>query len=321
MPLLDKAASALEKIKRDDITNLRAYNTPPKTIDTVMQALCITIGEDEKVSWKPKAPGSIEKYQDFWEYSKKKVLDTNLIKRIQAFREDNIRKIQENKIKRLKELLQDPEMEESKVFTVSQPAGNLTVWIRAVVLTFDALLVVDPKRKQLIEAQEKLKSAEALLKEKKAALKEVLDLLTALEDDYKTAKKEKEDLEFQVDKCQKQLIRAEKLIKGLEGEKDSWGKKAISFREESKSITGDVMLSSGFVAYMGAFPMGYRKECLESWKVILDSIKVKYSLDFTLQKTLSDPITIGGWINNFKLPNDEFSIDNAIIMKNSSRFF
>lgn len=33
------------------------------------------------------------------------------------------------------------------VFKVSEPAGNLSMWIRACVETYDALLVVEPKRK------------------------------------------------------------------------------------------------------------------------------------------------------------------------------
>ena len=36
--------------------------------------------------------------------------------------------------------------EKEKVFKVSEPAGNMSLWIRACVETFDALLIVDPKR-------------------------------------------------------------------------------------------------------------------------------------------------------------------------------
>ena len=32
---------------------------------------------------------------------------------------------------------------------------------------------------------------------------------------------------------------------------------------------------------------------------------------------MTDLITIGKWVNNDKLPNDDFSIDNSIILKNS----
>ncbi len=35
---------------------------------------------------------------------------------------------------------------------------------------------------------------------------------------------------------------------------------------------------------------------------------------------MTDLITIGSWTNRDKLPNDDFSIDNAIILKNSRRW-
>jgi dynein heavy chain len=91
--------------------------------------------------------------------------------------------------------------EKEKVFNASRAAGNLSLWIRAVVDTYEALLVVEPKREQLKTAEEKLKAAEDQLADKKAILQEVLDLLNKLEADYSKAKKEKEDLENQVNKC------------------------------------------------------------------------------------------------------------------------
>ena len=54
-----------------------------------------------------------------------------------------------------------------------------------------------------------------------------MDLLAKLEADYLKAKTEKEILEKEVNRCKIQLERAEKLIKGLGGEKENWRKKSI----------------------------------------------------------------------------------------------
>jgi dynein heavy chain len=53
----------------------------------------------------------------------------------------------------LKTFSQKPEFEKEKVFTASKAAGSLSLWIRAVVDTYGALLVVEPKKKQLAEAE------------------------------------------------------------------------------------------------------------------------------------------------------------------------
>lgn len=52
---------------------------------------------------------------------------------------------------------------------------------------------------------------------------------------------------------------AEKLTTGLKGEKESWRKRAKDFREEEKNIVGDILLCSGVIAYLGAFPTSYRE--------------------------------------------------------------
>ena len=62
---------------------------------------------------------------------------------------------------------------------------------------------------------------------KKAALEEVLGLLRKLQEQYETAKKKEEELKKNVERCIVQLERAEKLIKGLGGEKIAWSKKIL----------------------------------------------------------------------------------------------
>jgi dynein heavy chain len=42
------------------------------------------------------------------------------------------------------------------MFKVSESAGNMSLWIRACVATFDALLIVDPKRQRLLIAEANL---------------------------------------------------------------------------------------------------------------------------------------------------------------------
>lgn len=71
---------------------------------------------------------------------------------------------------------------------------------------------------------------------------------------------------------------------------------------------------------MGAFPINYREEIMEIWIDLVKNNKIIASPKFNLPAILCDPITIDKWTNNYKLPNDSFSIDNAIILSNSSRF-
>lgn len=57
------------------------------------------------------------------------------------------------------------------------------------------------------------------------------------------------------------LYRAEKLIGGLGGEKDRWGKTAAELGVAYDNLTGDVLISAGIVAYLGAFTSAFRQVC------------------------------------------------------------
>ena len=86
LPLLDQAAAALDKITQDDMTQLKSYVNPPVAAAIVMEGVCYVFNEDQKVPFQPKEPGSMEKIQDFWAYSKKNVLNAKLIQRVKDFR-------------------------------------------------------------------------------------------------------------------------------------------------------------------------------------------------------------------------------------------
>ena len=77
-------------------------------------------------------------------------------------------------------------------------------------------------------------------------------------------KKRKMKLEADVTLCEK-LVRAKDLIDGLGGEKSRWKQSIVDLKEEFKNLTGNVMISSGVIAYLGAFTSIYRRDCIASW--------------------------------------------------------
>jgi dynein heavy chain, axonemal len=78
------------------------------------------------------------------------------------------------------------------------------------------------------------------------------------------------------------------------------------------NLTGDVLISAGMIAYLGAFDSVYRNELSTMWVKKCAEKKIPNSGEFSLAKTLGDPIRIRDW-NAQGLPSDDFSIENAII--------
>jgi len=84
--------------------------------------------------------------------------------------------------------------------------------------------------------------------------------LRKLQADLDAAQKRKAQLEFEVDLCAKKLVRAQKLISGLGGEKSRWTLAAENLQKIYDNLLGDVLVSSGVIGYLGAFTSAFRDE-------------------------------------------------------------
>lgn len=81
---------------------------------------------------------------------------------------------------------------------------------------------------------------------------------------------------------------------------------------------GDALLAAGYVAYLGAFPASVRSTIIAKWQNSFAQIGLLYSKDFSLVTFCSSPQDIKTWVAA-GLPPDTHSLENAIIVCNSSR--
>lgn len=255
--------------------------------------------------------------EDYWGVSRKILGDLKFLESLKTYDKDNIPSMI---MKRIRERFIDhPDFQPAVIKNVSSACEGLCKWVRAMEVYDRVAKVVAPKRERLKEAEGKLEIQMQKLNQKRAELKLVIDRLQALNDDFEEMNVKKKGLEGNIEICSQKLIRAEKLISGLGGEKDRWTEAARQLGIRYDNLTGDVLLSSGTVAYLGAFTVDYRAQCQKEW---LDCCKDKVipgSTDFSLSHTLGDPIKIRAW-QIAGLPVDSFSVDNGIIVSNSRRW-
>ena len=69
---------------------------------------------------------------------------------------------------------------------------------------------------------------------------------------------EKKALEDKVIDCEARLVKAKSLINGLGGEKTRWKAESENLSIVYVNLTGDVLISSGMIAYLGAFTAKFR---------------------------------------------------------------
>jgi len=127
-------------------------------------------------------------------------------------------------------------------------------------------------------------------------------------------------LELQATKTKKKISTARSLISSLSGEKERWGKGAMEIADQKKRLVGNVSLATAFISYCGPFNAEFRSILANDY-FISDMKKRAIPLNPTLELTsfLVDEATVGEW-NLQGLPKDELSIQNGIMVTNSTRF-
>lgn len=65
--------------------------------------------------------------------------------------------------------------------------------------------------------------------------------------------------------CGKKLQRATDIITGLGGEKSRWTETAQHLAQVYDTLTGDVLIASGVVAYLGPFTTEFRSDQIRLW--------------------------------------------------------
>uniref|UniRef100_A0A5F8GCZ7 Dynein axonemal heavy chain 3 n=1 Tax=Monodelphis domestica TaxID=13616 RepID=A0A5F8GCZ7_MONDO len=315
MPALEAALSALDTLNASDITMVKSMQNPPGPVKLVMESICVMKGL--KPERKPDPSGSGKMIEDYWGTSRKVLGDLKFLDSLKAYDKDNIPAMV---MKRIRERFIDhPDFQPSVIKNVSSACEGLCKWVRAMEVYDRVAKVVAPKRERLKEAEGKLEEQMSNLNQKRAELKLVEDRLQALNDEFEAMNLKKKALEDNIELCSQKLIRAEKLISGLGGEKDRWTEAARLLGIRYINLTGDVLLSSGTVAYLGAFTVDYRTECQNQWLISCKEKEIPGSDHFSLSNTLGDPVKIRAW-QIAGLPIDSFSIDNGIIVSNSRRW-
>jgi dynein heavy chain len=314
MPAYESAVEALSKLSKGDVGEVRAMKTPPGGVVMTAQAMCIMF---EVKPVKVAAADGKGKEDNFWEAAKKELLaDPRLLDRMVQFDKDNI---PDHVIQKIMPLYNDVEFEPEKIKKASLAAMGICKWVRAMVVYSAVAKEVGPKKLKLAGAEAQVAESEATVAAKQAELKEVMDMVADLEAQLHEANEKAKELQRNQKDCAAKLARAEKLIDGLGGEQASWSAKSNKLQKDYVNLTGDILIASGIIAYLGVFTLSFRQDAQQKWLTLLTSLQIPASKEFSLQGCIGDAVKIRQWVIDC-LPNDSLSIDNAIILDNSRRW-
>uniref|UniRef100_A0A8D2LWB2 AAA+ ATPase domain-containing protein n=1 Tax=Varanus komodoensis TaxID=61221 RepID=A0A8D2LWB2_VARKO len=306
-PALNAANAALNTLNRLNLTELRTFPNPPAIVTNVAAAVLMLLSPNGKIpkdrSWKT-SKMYMSKVDEF----------------LQSLVNFDKEHIPEATVKAVKEeYLNDPEFNPDFVRTKSSAAAGLCAWVINVIKFHEVYCEVDLKRQSLAQANTDL----IMAAEKLDAIRKKLRVnLAAFTTAFERATADKIRCQEEVNRTNKTIELANRLVKGLESENVRWAQSIAQYHEQEKTLCGDVLLTAAFISYAGPFAKRYRHELVQNlWLPFLRSQEVPIAVTEGLDpiSVLTDDATIAKW-NNEGLPSDAMSTQNATILTNCERW-
>uniref|UniRef100_A0A670I3M4 Dynein axonemal heavy chain 17 n=1 Tax=Podarcis muralis TaxID=64176 RepID=A0A670I3M4_PODMU len=308
-PALMAAQEALDTLNKNNLTELKSFGSPPEAVVNVTAAVMILT-----------APGGKIPKDRSWKAAK--VMMGKVDSFLDALKKYDKEHIPESCLKAFKPFQNDPTFDPEFILSKSTAAAGLCSWCLNIVRFYEVYCDVAPKRQALEEANNELAEAQAkltLIKNKIADLNANLANLTA---EFEKATAEKIKCQQEADATNRVISLANRLVGGLASENVRWAESVENFREQEKTLCGDVLLITAFVSYVGYFTKKYRTELLDKfWTPFLQQLKVPIPITPGLDplSLLTDDADVATW-NNQGLPSDRMSTENATILCNTERW-
>ncbi|XP_970084.2 dynein axonemal heavy chain 12 [Tribolium castaneum] len=314
IPILEDAIRALDTLKPADITLVKSMKNPPAAIKLVMAAVCIM--KDVKPA-RIRDPSTGRMNLDFWGPSVKVLGDMNFLQSLKDYDKDHIKP--EIMVKIRREFLPHKDFKPAVVAKASSAAEGLCKWIIAIDKYDEVNKIVAPKKEKLDKAEREFAATMEILRAKREQVKQLEEKLAILNEQLGEAVQKQGELQADVDLCKNKLIRAQKLIGGLGGEKTRWTAAANSLQEQHDSLAGDILISSGIMAYLSPLTAFYRQKTVADWHKIVKELKIPCSDTFDFLFVLGSDVKVQNWYIS-GLPRDSFSTENGIIADNSRKW-
>jgi dynein heavy chain, axonemal len=328
-PMVEAAMAALNTLDKKDLGEAKTMAKPPTGVDDVFAATMILLasvhpnviiqknGKVKDRSWdacKKQLLGSIPEYIDYLKGIKTGV-DNNTIPKLN--------------FKEVKELTDLEHFKPEIILTKNKAAAGLCSFVVNIVMYHEVVVTVEPKRKALQDANDQLETANAELS---AVIEQVTELeakLAKLTAELNAANKEKQEALDSVEKRQRKLDLAQRLTNALASENVRWAENILTMKADKELLTGDVLLASAFVSYVGPFTKVFRDRLMGEifipylrdnfQKALGEGAPIPLSASADPLKILTSTAQVASWGAD-GLPADHVSIENGTIVTTSSRW-
>jgi dynein heavy chain len=334
-PAVEAAMAALAGLDPKDISAAKGMGTPPPGVSEVFEStMCLLGGIVPAIKCDKKGKPSDLKggLGSGWGAAKKILMGD--IKQYIAWLEglkENIDtgKINPKNFENVKEYLAQDFFKPEIIMTKNSAAAGLCGFVINIVIYYNIVVTVEPKRIALAAANAELEAANTKLAIVLGVVAELQAKLAKLTKEFNEANDVKQNALAAVAKGQLKLSLATRLTNALAAENERWGVNVVQMRIDKELLIGDVLISAAFISYIGPFTKPFRDKMVNQDLVpwLNKALRAAVGEDGLLPMSeVVDPLAIlttasqiAMW-NSDGLPADRVSSENGCIVSSSARW-
>jgi len=310
IPAVEAANEALNNLDKKSLQELKSLGKPPGGVSDVSDAILALKGEPKKNrDWK--AAQQMMKNVDAFIENDLKGLKTQI----------DASQLPDKNVQDAKPYLELEHVKDISIMNKkSTAAGALCVFLHNIVMYYDIVVTVEPKRKALKQAQDDLEQANTKLAEVNAHVADLEAKLAVLVADFDKVVAEKNAVVAEGERLQTKLGLAQRLMAALGSEQERWAVNVQQMKEDANLLAGDVLVAASFVSYVGCFNKAFRTLLMTDIMLpYLKSNNVPMSDNPDPLVILTDAAQVAGW-NAEGLPSDRVSVENGAISVYAERW-
>ena len=288
-PLIESAKASVKSISKTNLDELKSYKMAPGPVIDVFTALLRLMGQ----------------YDNSWSAIKKFQGQRSIIEQILEFDAREVKT--ENRIDVEKWIKShEKSFEKATIYHVSQAAGPLADYVKAMVKLSEIMNKISPLENELKAVEEKLTDSRTRLIECEEKVVKQDKNVNEYKIQFSRMTSEVQGLQKSYDKVKDTLLRAGNLLEKLVDERHRWKDQLENIEKEFMNLPIDSQLCAGFSTYLSECDEKRRQYFVNGWSRIMGGRKIDFcKFSYTESVFLK-------WKSE-GLPSDSLSLENTII--------
>lgn len=302
-PLMLQAREKIEGVDRRKLAEVQAMRKPPELVEMAIQ--CVLAMTRPEMKDPP------------WASMIKAITGGGFFEELKQFESSRLTETLRSRVET--KFLNNEKWNVAAIRKVSTPAGDMAEWAECWLKYTKILNKMDPMRQELKSMQTEFDANTEELERQVQNIANATARNAAFEEEYKVLVSDVAKIEQDMKAAVANSKRSAQLLQDLSGEKARWSTSTQGFAELRATLIGDNIITGAFCTFMGFFDLFCRKTLLTEWKAVMQESGIRFKQDLSVIDSMSKPAERLKWKQD-QLPDDDISIENAIILERFIRY-